>query len=91
MGPDRRRSLTTREVIMVAPTKAQLLAFIKRRNKSMYSSNLQFQIDAEAAGFNVSDLGDAGRCIVGGIQGYAWATPHGRLVEVCGKLSLMEA
>lgn len=38
-------------------TKAKLTRFVSIRNKSDYNSNLQFQIDANAAGFKVSDLG----------------------------------
>ena len=69
-------------------TKEQLVAFMRRRNKSDYNSNLQFQIDAEASGFKVSDLGTVKPIEMEGIKAYEWATPHGKLIENCGKMSL---
>lgn len=59
-------------------TKDQLLRFIDIRNRSGFSSNLQFGIDADEAGFDVKDLGQAYRRPAGG---YRWDTPHGALVE----------
>lgn len=41
---------------MTTPTTAQLEKFVKVRNKSGFASNLQFQIDAVACGFKISDL-----------------------------------
>lgn len=66
-------------------TKQQLMRFIKRRNASMFDTNLQFQIDAEACGFRIGDLGKA---TWNGYNAYVWETPYGTLREVRGKLSL---
>lgn len=66
-------------------TKAQLLKFIKMRNRSEYNSNMQFQSDAEDCGFNARDLGDVVKDEHGD---YVWTTPHGKLREHWGVLSL---
>lgn len=63
---------------MTAPTKKQIGRFIKIRNASGFSSNLQFSIDAREAGFDVNDLGEAFKLEEGG---YGWSTPHGQLIE----------
>ena len=60
-------------------TKAKLLRFIKERNKSPFHSNLQFQIDANACGFSVDDLGPCTKVATGH---YYWDTPAGLLVEI---------
>lgn len=65
-------------------TRAQLKAFIARRNASDFQTNLQFQIDANAVGIKVEDLGKA----VKETWGYSWDTFYGRLEERQGKLSL---
>lgn len=59
-------------------TKEQLLRFVEIRNASGFSSNLQFAIDAEEAGFKVEELGQAYKRAAGG---YRWETPHGVLIE----------
>jgi hypothetical protein len=59
-------------------SKPALLKFIRIRNKSGFSSNLQFAIDATEAGVDVDLLGDAMKADDGG---YEWQTPHGLLVE----------
>lgn len=59
-------------------TKEQLLRFCRIRNASEFSSNLQFSIDADTAGFNVRELGQAVKREVGG---YRWETEHGVLIE----------
>lgn len=59
-------------------TRDQLLQFVETRNRSAFSSNLQFSIDAKEAGFDVQDLGQAYRRPAGG---YRWDTPHGALIE----------
>jgi hypothetical protein len=59
-------------------TRQQLERFIEIRNSSQFSSNLQFAIDCDSAGFSVDELGPAER-LPGG--GWCWDTPHGRLVE----------
>lgn len=41
---------------MTTLTSAQLEKFVKVRNKSGFTSNLQFQIDAEECGFKIADL-----------------------------------
>lgn len=69
-------------------TKAQLVKFIKTRNSSDYSSNLQFQIDAYSCGFKVKDLGPAKKESVNGIPVFHWETPHGSLVEVGRSIDL---
>lgn len=70
-------------------TRKQLEKFIKLRNTSDFQTNLQFQIDADASGFKVSDLGDP-KVIVGeyGIKSYEWATPYGTLREHLGVVTL---
>ena len=73
-----------------APTHAQLLAFIKRRNASSFASNLQFQIDARESGFDAADLG-VPEVIEGDGKVYVWRTPHGQLEERSGVLRLVPA
>ena len=76
-------------------TKKQLEKFVKMRNASEYSSNLQFQIDADECGFKVKDLGDPKRVMDSRVKdlavGYCWETPHGVLVEVRHRLFLYES
>lgn len=74
----------------MSPTRAQLLAFIKTRNASPFSSNLQFRIDAGECGFDPADLGMPEVTETDGLKTYAWRTPHGRLIEMGGFLSLEE-
>lgn len=69
-------------------TVAKLEKFVNRRNKSEFSSNLQFQIDIEACGFRIKDLGDVKKTDDGI---YYWLTPYGMLVECGGRMSLSEA
>lgn len=66
-------------------TKKQLTRFIAIRNKSGFASNLQFSIDATEAGFDVEELGS---CAARDEGGYQWNTPHGRLIEYGGVLTL---
>lgn len=62
-------------------TKENILKFVEIRNASTIFTNLQFQIDAEEAGFKVSELGTAiKRKNSGGIW-YKWETPFGTLTE----------
>lgn len=70
------------------PTREQILSFIKTRNASPFASNLQFQIDAHECGFDAGDLGMAEVIETDGLKTYLWRTPHGRLVEMGGFLSL---
>ncbi len=72
----------------MSPTREQLLAFIRARNASPFSSNLQFRIDADECGFNPADLGMPEVTETEGLKTYVWRTPHGRLVEMGGFLSL---
>lgn len=72
-------------------TREQLLAFIKTRNASPFSSNLQFRIDAAECGFDAADLGMPEVGEADGFKTYSWSTPHGRLVEMGGFLTLEEA
>jgi len=70
-------------------TKKQLLKFIELRNKSEYQSNLQFEIDARAAGFSSTDLGQAIKVKNGdGFEDYVWETSFGKLTEHYGELTL---
>jgi hypothetical protein len=71
-------------------TKEQLLKFIKIRNSSGYSSNLQFSIDAEEAGFKVEELGAVEKVGLRHAPAYHWQTPWGTLIETGGELSLRE-
>lgn len=71
-------------------TEAKLKRFVKTRNKSGYSSNLQFQIDANTCGFNVSDLGEVEVHEHRAMKVYVWATKWGLLTE-CGKLTLHDS
>lgn len=70
---------------MTKPTKTQLEKFIKLRNASEFSSNMQFEIDAQSCGFHSRDLGQAEpykeHC-------WQWQTPYGLLVEWRGQLAL---
>lgn len=72
-------------------TKQQLLKFIKTRNSSDYSSNLQFQIDAEYCGFKVRDLGKPEQRNINGIGVWTWNTPFGCLVEVGRSIDLYDS
>jgi hypothetical protein len=74
----------------MSPTREQLLEFIKRRNASPFSSNLQFRIDAAECGFDAADLGMPEVGETDGLTTYVWRTPHGRLVEMGGFLTLEE-
>lgn len=56
---------------------AKLKRFVTTRNKSGFSSNLQFGIDADECGFSVADLGPVEKYD----WGYSWQTPFGRLIE----------
>ena len=74
----------------MSPTREQILSFIKTRNASPFTSNLQFHIDARECGFDAGDLGMAEVTETDGLKTYRWQTPHGRLVEMGGFLSLEE-
>jgi hypothetical protein len=65
-------------------TKEQLLRFVKIRNASGFSSNLQFAIDAGEAGFKVEELGTPEKVGLKHAQAYHWQTAHGTLVELPG-------
>ncbi len=74
-------------------TKEQLKHFIKVRNESGFTSNLQFGIDADECGFKVEELGTPHRIKGAGINfytGWSWDTPHGELREIHGNLSLVD-
>ncbi len=71
-------------------TKEQLEKFIKIRNESPFNSNMQFQIDANAAGFDNKELGEAQKIDFNDGYGWQWITPHGRLIESpAGRLTLL--
>lgn len=64
----------------------KLLKFIKMRNASEFSSNLQFGFDLDSCGLKLEDLG-FGDWVEPGV--FAWETPHNLwLVEKGGQLSL---
>lgn len=69
-------------------TRAQLDRFIRIRNKSGFNSNLQFISDAEEAGFDAVELGNATKHDFGT---YTWTTPYGTLTERDGCLTLEPA
>ena len=73
-------------------TMKQLRKFVKTRNTSGFSSNLQFQIDANACGFEVKDLGDVEKFTLDGFGGYRWTVPtkdrHVMLIEFGRRLYL---
>lgn len=69
-------------------TREKLLRFIEIHNASGFSSNLQFSIDAEEAGFKVEELGAVERAGLKHAPAYHWNTPYGRLVEFEGRLTL---
>lgn len=50
----------------------KLRKFIKARRNSGLNSNMQFQIDAEASGFSVDDLGEAEKFSIDGYTAYRW-------------------
>lgn len=53
-------------------TMNKLKRFVKVRNKSEFSSNFQYQIDAEQCGFEVKDLGAVRVFHIDGSKGYEW-------------------
>ena len=65
--------------------RSQLERFVATRNASAFSSNLQFDLDASACGFDVKELGPG---VGDGEGGYVWHTAWGKLVERAGKLTL---
>lgn len=74
----------------MTPSREQILRFVKTRNAAPFASNLQFQIDARHCGFDAGELGAAEAIEIEGLKAYVWRTPHGRLVEMGGFLSLEE-
>jgi hypothetical protein len=67
---------------IMALTKAKLQRFVKIRNKSGFSSNFQFYIDAQECGFDPKELGDGKKCKDFYDTGeYHWQTPWGKLIE----------
>lgn len=72
--------------------RTQLRRFVKTRNKSGHASNLQFQIDANACGFSVDDLGTPVKFTADGFTGYLWrfdvADGRAWLIEFGGVLYL---
>jgi hypothetical protein len=76
-------------------SKTQLKKFVRVRNESEFSSNLQFQIDAQECGFEAKDLGDPRRVMDTRYDnhpvGYCWVTEHGVLVEYHHKLFLRDS
>lgn len=71
-------------------TVAKLRRFVKNRERSNFPSNMQFQIDCDAAGLSIEDLGPVRKGDVGGILAYRWCTPAGDLVEIGGRLILVQ-
>lgn len=72
-------------------TKTQLKKFLKLRNSSEFTSNLQFQIDADACGFRVSELGKAKEVkLLSDVSAWVWKTEHGYLIELGRSMVLYE-
>lgn len=73
-------------------TRAKLLRFVKRRNKSGFDSNLQFGIDADACGIPMEALRGAEKFRLDGFTGYQWKVPlkegTARMVEYGRRLYL---
>lgn len=71
-------------------TRKQLERFVKIRNASGFSSNLQFQFDLESVGLKIADLGpvEVFEATATAPKAYVWTTPHGRLREMGGRLEL---
>lgn len=59
--------------------------FIRLRNRSGYTSNLQFSLDASESGFSIEALGQPQK-----IEDdfYRWVLPFGVLIEASGLLTL---
>lgn len=70
-------------------TKAQLLRFIKMRNKSGFNSNLQFSFDMSECGIKAKELENATN--LNDRAGCWWDLPHGVLVELYGQLTLYKS
>ena len=70
-------------------TKAQLVRFIKLRNKSAFNTNLQFYFDMNECGIDPTELENATN--LNDRIGCWWDLPHGVLVELYGKLTLYKA
>lgn len=66
-------------------TRAQLERFVAIRNKSLFSSNLQFQIDLEEVGLTLAELGEVQRPAD---FVWRWETPVGTLTERDGQMEL---
>jgi hypothetical protein len=67
----------------------QLVNFVKLRNATPFKSNIQFQFDCEACGFEAEELGTPLKIIEDGIEaGYEWHTPYGKLIEQGYKIKL---
>ena len=60
-------------------TLAKLRRFVKIRNRSSFSNNLQFQIDCMSAGFDVNDLGIPRKFMLDGFAGYVWSLNVGEI------------
>jgi hypothetical protein len=74
---------------MALTSKKQLQKFVKVRNSAMFHTNLQFQIDADACGFEVKELGDPVKNTAPNREwDYRWKTRFGTLQEWRGLLSL---
>jgi hypothetical protein len=81
-------------------TVKKLEKFVRDRNKSTFNSNLQFQIDASACGFEISELGKVSKFskfrLDNGFVGYEWSMAlnigglkeHVTLIEFCASLYL---
>lgn len=68
-------------------TAEKLRRFVKIRNASAFNSNLQFQADADEAGFSSTDLPEPTKPKIGL---YVWKFPFGLLVERNGVLDFTE-
>lgn len=71
-------------------TVQRLRRFVAIRNKSGFSPNLQFSIDADSAGVDLDLLGKPVRFMFDAFTGYRWGTPYGTLVEYGRRLYFLE-
>jgi hypothetical protein len=83
---------TTTHANNCAPSLDQLRKFVNIRNRSEFSSNLQFAFDANEAGFDVEALGTAEKVGYKHAPLYRWQVGHGLMLqEWGGKLGLYDA
>lgn len=68
-------------------TQKQIEKFVKIRNKSAYSSNIQFFTDLAKCGIEEEELGEAKK--IG--NGWKWELSCGMLTEIEGRMEFKKA